>query len=207
MCIIITKNKNVSLPDKETLKTCYSRNPDGCGYAFTKNGFVYIKKGFFDFETFYNDLIKNVNKENAAILHFRITTHGGTSAALTHPFCINKNFNFITTQRCKTKIAVAHNGILFLTSNAKKPHSDTTLFIKKYLSEIIKKPIDLKNHNKIAIINNLIGSNNRFAFLTTDNLITLGKGWIYNNGCYFSNKSYEEFKYYDLKQLTFDFDY
>lgn len=206
MCIIITKNKGINLPDKETLENCYSRNPDGCGYAFTKNNKVYVKKGFFNFDNFYNDLINNVNKDNAAIIHFRITTHGGTNGALTHPFCISKHFNFITTQKAITKMAVAHNGILSITSNAKKPHSDTTLFIKKYISEIIKRPQDLKNKNKIAIINNLIGFNNKLAFLTNDQLITLGRGWIFENGCYFSNRSYEDIKPLNLKQFRWDFD-
>lgn len=206
MCIIITKNKNINLPDKETLQNCYNRNSNGCGFAFTKNNKVYIQKGYFDFETFYNDLIKNVSKENHAIIHFRITTHGGSTAPLTHPFCISKHFNFITTQKAITKMAVAHNGILSITSNAKKPHSDTTLFIKKYLSEIIKTPQDLKNKNKIAIINNLIGFNNKLAFITSDNIITLGKGWIYENGLYYSNSSYEPpITTYKTQKMFFNF--
>lgn len=210
MCIIIAKNKGIELPTKDILLNCYNHNPDGCGYAFTKDNKVYIKKGYFDFETFYNDLIKNVNKENQAIIHFRITTHGGKSAELTHPFCLAKKFNFITAKRIKTDLAIAHNGILSITSNAKNPHSDTTLFIKKYLSEIITKRKDLKNKNKIAIINNLISYGNKLAFLTSDNILLLGRGWIEKGGLSYSNTSYlkNDFKtLYTSKYNLFDFEY
>ena len=204
MCIIITKD--IDLPEKDILKNCFNRNPDGCGFAFTKNKKVYLKKGYFNFEIFYNDLINHVSKADPAIIHFRITTHGGSSAALTHPFNISKHFNFITTQNAITKVAVAHNGILSITSNAKKPHSDTTLFIKKYLSEIIKRPQDLKNKNKLSIISNLIGSSNKLAFLTGEALVKLGKGWIYDNGLYYSNNSYKNpIETYKTQNMFYDF--
>ena len=75
MCIIVYKPKKQNLPSKEILKNCYERNADGCGYTFTINNKVAIKKGYFDFDKFYKDVTSDFEKyklfDKNLIIHFR----------------------------------------------------------------------------------------------------------------------------------------
>ena len=98
MCIIAIKPKNKDLQDKETLKTCFTRNPDGSGYMFVHDNVVEIKKGYMTFDEFYKDLINDYNKYNLKnqnlVMHFRIGTSGQSKLGCTHPFAITILVNY-----------------------------------------------------------------------------------------------------------------
>ena len=61
MCIAILKPKDKTI-SKETLKTCFDNNKDGCGFAYCDKGTVMMCK-YMKFEDFYNDYIKFENKK------------------------------------------------------------------------------------------------------------------------------------------------
>lgn len=93
MCIIVYKPENKEFPTWATLETCFNNNPDGCGYMFVKNNQVNIRKGFMTFKQFKKALKQD--KQNCGInlpyvMHFRITTHGGTSPQMCQPFPVFK---------------------------------------------------------------------------------------------------------------------
>ena len=108
MCIIVIKKKGAKLPKKETLKNCYVNNDDGCGYMFATGEAVQIKKGLMDFETFYKELKNDYKKFNLknknVVLHFRIGTSGGLTAAKCHPFAISNNEKILNKTELQTDV-------------------------------------------------------------------------------------------------------
>ena len=92
MCIIIAKDKGISIPDRTILKNCFDNNPDGAGIMWNESEFVHIQKGFMlwkDFNEFLNSLSKRIDLKLASVvMHFRITTHGRTHQFL--PYDIHR---------------------------------------------------------------------------------------------------------------------
>ena len=91
MCLAILKLKGNDVPTDDILKTCFRNNSDGAGLAFNNDyGKVQIVKGFMDFDSFITAFHeydrKYCFKNRAVLIHFRITTHGGTSKGNCHPF-------------------------------------------------------------------------------------------------------------------------
>ena len=121
MCIAIVKPKEIIL-SKDTLKTCAENNPDGMGFAYCKDGHLYIKKYLKDFEAFYNDY-KEVENESNMLIHFRIATHGEVNVENCHPFKLNN------------RMALIHNGVISGYGD-KKEKSDTLDFIDKVIGNI-----------------------------------------------------------------------
>lgn len=115
MCIICYKEKGVSAKlDWKVLETCFKNNPDGAGYAIARNGELILRKGFMAWNDFKTSLEKVTAgksiKDSAILLHFRITTHGGTYPENTHPFPIGGES--LTKRKYKSLEAVcAMNGI------------------------------------------------------------------------------------------------
>ena len=99
MCIIVAKNKGIDMPDNKTLERCFQNNPDGAGIMYAENGAVHIRKGFMtysDFKNYLNELENRLNLKNTAlVMHFRITTHGGTNPQTCHPFPISKKIKVL----------------------------------------------------------------------------------------------------------------
>ena len=82
------------MPDYETLSRCFTHNPDGAGISWCENNEVKIRKGFMTFDEF-NSFLVSLGKrldltDTSLVMHFRITTHGGTNQSNTHPFPISK---------------------------------------------------------------------------------------------------------------------
>lgn len=204
MCIIIVKNKGVQAPYKSTLKTCYTNNPDGAGYAYVKDDVVFIKKGFMTFADFYHNFKKDVRTETAAILHFRITTQGGVSARLTHPFPLAANMEDLTALNTVADLAIAHNGVIHLTTSNKKDRNDTMEFIADYLTLIVdNKGANLKQEHIKRLIRKLGGAS-KFAFLRSDGeVVRIGDGRIHKYGLFFSNNSYKKHAYIEKDFSSF----
>lgn len=84
MCVIIVMNKK--LASLEILKQCEERNGDGGGVSWIENDMVRYKKGIKSEEIF--DII--TEKGAPCVAHFRISTTGGVSSELCHPFIVSK---------------------------------------------------------------------------------------------------------------------
>lgn len=207
MCIIVYKPKNVNFPNKKTLKNCFENNPDGAGFMYTSDGVVNIKKGYKNFSSFYKalqDSRKETGDSVPYVLHFRISTQAGTRQDCCHPFPLSAKMDDLRLLESATKIGIAHNGIISLTSESKAglTYSDTMRFITEYLSLIIQDKNFYKNKKTLKLIERLIDSS-RLAILDEDgNGTTIGKGWTIDNDIYYSNTSYKASLYTKLTKTT-----
>lgn len=202
MCIIVYKPTGVKIPSKKILHTCWDNNSDGAGYMFNFNNRVIIKKGFMTFNKFYKSLNSDYKKydgdNKTFIMHFRISTQGGVNKECTHPFPLSKEMSDLRKLQCTTDIGIAHNGIISLTSvgyNKQVTYSDTMSFITDYLSLIIKDRNYYKDPDTISLISKLVDS--KLAIMDGSGTTTLIGTFIEDNGCYYSNASYNVYpKYY-----------
>lgn len=192
MCVIAYKPLNVAFPEEATLKNCWDNNPDMAGFMYAWNDHVYIWKGFEKFEDFMKTLNKVREKTGDNIpfvMHFRISTQGFDKACC-QPFPLSGNMKNLKRLKVETNIGVAHNGILSLTSDGSKDYSDTMLFVTDYLVNIIRSFDWHKDNRTKKLIENLIDGS-RFAILDKKGHCELmGKGWVEDKGCYYSNSTY-----------------
>ena len=210
MCIIAIKPKNVKAPNQHILRNMFMANPDGAGVAFNHKGNLHIVKGLMTFDEFY-EICSQIPDESAVIYHARIQTSGGICKELTHPFLLDKNIE--KQRQTIIKIdkgqAVAHNGI-FNEFSTKEQNNDTTQFISTYLYPL-KHAKDLNNGSILdddfdKIIQKLCGLSNRLAIIDEKgNTKKYGDGWIYDDGIYYSNDSYEDpiYKLYDYDYFRY----
>src|SRR5690606_4790814 len=123
MCIIAIKPAGIKMPATETIENMWHNNPDGAGIMYAIGGTVHIEKGFMtlkDFKKALKRLEKTVNVTSTPIvLHFRITTHGGTSPGNCHPFPVTEKLPLLQMTKCKAPLAVAHNGIIDIKPSQK----------------------------------------------------------------------------------------
>ena len=198
MCVIIAKNKGVAVPDRAVLERCWNSNIDGAGFSVTKDDRVLIKKGFMKFADFY-DAIKQYNKDDTIVIHFRRTTQGGSTGCLTHPFPLdfdktkNEVGKRVRELELDTYCAIAHNGVIPMTSTPEykksfPTNSDTEIFVRDIVTKLFEKPDDLKDEVKLQILSALIGTDSKLAIHTTDGIKVVG--WFNEKqGAYFSNFS------------------
>ena len=192
MCVALIKNKNVDLPNEDILKICFKNNPDGAGFAYCRNGNIIIRKGFFTFDGFYKALMnENIKKEESALIHFRVATHGKINIENCHPFPITDKFSKMTNPFSENNTSVmVHNGKLNINITSSiysdSMHFAKTLFEfdrqnnKSFIDYIIRPTSKNKRGNRIGILN-IDGTTEKY-----------GVGWIEDNGIFYSNDSYKE---------------
>jgi hypothetical protein len=184
MCIAILNPEDVTL-DKSVLRTCWDNNTDGAGMLYLDGGVLKIHKEMTKFDSFYDEYlrIRSAHKDSQVVIHFRISTHGKVNETNCHPFIVDDYWGFV------------HNGII---SNA--PHhndySDTYMFNQEILQKL---PKDWMFNDAIyELIVGYIGSS-KLVFLNTDNeayIVNEDMG-VWDLGCWFSNKTYKESRYFD----------
>lgn len=182
MCIAIYKPAGKEL-SKELLHTCYTNNPDGCGFAYVNVdifGFHRIKyyKSMV-FEKFYEKYKRatRISQYSPFIIHFRIGTHGEKTVFNCHPFMIDKETIF------------CHNGIISGVGFDKKL-SDTQLFNNTILKQLPKGWMN--NPAILQLLEEFIGQS-KLIVLSLDNTVKIlneKKGeWF--EGCWMSNSTYK----------------
>lgn len=214
MCVIATKEVGYTFPDKETLRRCFTANPDGAGFAFSTKDKVFWKKGFLTFEAFY-DALKEVfpteksEKLSACIMHFRIGTHGPKkSPTHTHPFPVDVDSIQKTCElEGSSEMVLFHNGIIYDMTKYKhdkvlvdgKPEepSDSQILAQYFVNPMFK--AWKRGIFKVSHFDNFM-----FSLIGTSKIALLGKGnqvirygtWAVEDtdfpGCNFSNTSYEK---------------
>lgn len=193
MCIIVYKPAGVNFPNNEIIETCFNRNSHGAGFMYPASDGVHIHKGFMSLKEF-TDGIKPYKylKDTPIVMHFRISTHAGVVPEMTQPFPITQKTKKLKRLDTISQIGVAHNGIISMTSDAKEI-SDTALFVKRYMSFLIKDADYYKNPRIPEMIEAMIGS--RMAILSADgHCELLGSGWTESEGVWYSNSSYKTYK-------------
>lgn len=197
MCIIAYKPLNVAFPEEAILQNCFDNNSDGAGFMYAWNDHVYIQKGYSTFKGFMEALNKvrlKTGDNVPFVMHFRIATQG-YEKCMTHPFPLSGNIKNLKRLKVETNIGVAHNGIIDITSDGSKDYSDTMLFITDFLVNIIRSYDWYKDERTKKLIENLIVGS-RLAILDKKGHCELmGKGWVEEYGCYFSNSTYSYKRY------------
>lgn len=178
MCIAIMSKEGVTIP-KEHLEQSFRINDDGAGFMYAENDTLHVKKGFMDFNSFYEAYKPHEDKPIA--VHFRITTHGDTDEANTHPFQVGNNLAFI------------HNGIINAVDRPDKTKSDTYWFNQKILVPVYKRDsrFIFKEHFK-ELVREYIGWS-KLVFLNNKGhhtIINEDKG-VWDEGVWYSNSSYK----------------
>lgn len=205
MCVIAVKPKDVDMPNEENLKRMWTTNKDGAGFMYTDNNKVRIEKGFMTFEelksslNMLSDRLKDSGKtlkDIPIIMHFRITTHGGTSRANTHPFPITGEEKYLKALDVRAPMGVAHNGIIRSVDD-EKDVSDTMVYIRDVLYPLSKLSKTYVDKYK-KLIETTIGYS-KLAFLSGDgtiNMIGDFKQSENKDGLYYSNLNHEPAKTY-----------
>jgi predicted glutamine amidotransferase len=192
MCVIAAKPAGVDMPSDQYISNMWTRNSDGAGIMYTVGGRVHIEKGFMKFDQLHERLDQLHDlydlKELPVVMHFRITTHGGTKAENCHPFPISESVGVLSKLNQTTNIGVAHNGIIDITP--RKGISDTMEYIISQLAPLSKAvPNFYENKYLMKMISNAIDS--KMAFLTDrGDIYTIGT-FTEDNGIKYSNTSYK----------------
>ena len=129
MCWIGSFPKGVDLTEQE-FKNAARYNNDGSGFAYARDGKLFVEKGFMTFDEFY-DAYKKIGTDVPRIVHHRMGSGGGKNAENCHPFVVNEDICF------------AHNGTLS-GFNSTATQSDTNLF-----NDAIVKPLLAGNSNSM----------------------------------------------------------
>lgn len=184
MCIAILNTKIGGRLPKNYIKNSWDNNNMGGGLLWNREGqlLTYKTYNYKQYLTKYNKL-RNDNKVDSIVLHFRIATSGKDGEENLHPFLVNKNLGFV------------HNGVISGLGNLK--HSDTYQFndiLKGFTHDF------LECSTTKAFINNYIGSGNKLLFLDNKGKHTIinekAGHWDESNGNWFSNSSYESYNDY-----------
>ena len=208
MCVIAVSKAGKRQPSIAELTRCYNNNSDGAGYMYVRaggDGKVHIRKGFMDIGEYIEAVFnEHFTDADAVVYHFRISTQAGVNPEMTHPFPMTGNLKSMGIPSCKCDMAVAHNGIISLTSSKDEhKYSDTALFVAGYMSTFYRHSRDLYDDSLLDLVADLAGKTNKFAIMNGDGLIqTVGK-FEEHDGVLFSNNSYSTtYKKYDWSDWT-----
>lgn len=206
MCIIAAKPAGVKMPSRDTIRSMWYRNPDGAGFMFAADGKVRIEKGFMKLAEFESalDALRARYDLNALplVLHFRITTHGGTRPENCHPFPITSSLKALQSRTSATCLGVAHNGIIPIAT--RKNVSDTMEYILSQLAPLREAVPDFIHSDPLKrMIKSAIQS--KMCFLNADGeIVTIGD-FSTDEGVLYSNLSYRTFA--NSRFYTYDDDF
>ena len=200
MCIIAAKPANTPMPNDTTLRRMWDNNPDGAGLMYPvtlkKNGKavtkVQINKGYMDFDSFKAALAE-ISRDHdldklPVVMHFRITTHGGTCPELTHPFPVSSSESVLKKLKSTAEVGIAHNGVIHSVT-PRKGLSDTAEYTLTQLAPLRNAlPKFYENSDALTLIRNAIGS--KMAILSADGKITTIGDFTEDGGILYSNTSY-----------------
>lgn len=191
MCIIAAKPAGVAMPSRDTIRTMWDGNRDGAGLMYLENGKVTIEKGFMTYKSFAKKLDQLEKRldltKTPVVMHFRITTHGGTKPENCHPFPITDSVGALKKLTSRTDIGVAHNGIIHIIPRS--GISDTMEYIASQLAPLKRAlPRFYENKNAMLLVKNAIDS--KMAFLTKEGKIYTVGDFIEDEGILYSNSSY-----------------
>jgi hypothetical protein len=188
MCIICHKPEGVSLPSKETLRTCFINNPDGAGFMLRDpdTGLISGNKGYMRFKKLYAALATLGDiKDLDMVIHFRIGTHGLMDKSATHPFPASKELNDLAATAWTSQMGIAHNGVIRGFGDTRI--SDTQEFIQGYLNKMIR-AVHLEEIRELIAD---ITTGSKWVFMTARGETYRIGQFIESDGCYYSNSDFQ----------------
>lgn len=203
MCIIAAKPAGVAMPKPEYINNMFSNNKDGAGFMYANNNKVYIEKGFMNqkaFEDRLDELSRQFDLTKLPmVMHFRITTHGGTKPENCHPFPISDSIGHLKKLKTRSDMGVAHNGIITIDCRS-KDISDTMEYIAGQMAPLKRAvPKFYKNKDLLEMISNAIGSK-MVIMNAIGEMVFIGNfeekdGVKYSNGTFKYGSSLRDFCY------------
>lgn len=195
MCVICYVPRGVRLPNKTTIQNMWNTNPHGAGVMYkTRNGDVYYKKGYFDFDSFYEDLLKISDRAVEIGIHCRIATSGGINKEMCHPFPLTDDIERLKSpfgNKCDRPM-IMHNGII--SSQGKYGLNDTCAYIiDKLLPRYKRTTAFMFDNGIIKRIQKEIGSS-KLLIMSKYPTKMIGYWQKDNDGCYYSNLYFKPYK-------------
>lgn len=172
MCVICHKPKNVRFPDFDLIDAMWAENPHGAGAMWYDNdGLVHFKKGFMTLKGFKRWVRKNIKwlEEVECALHFRITTHGGTSAGNCHPFVCDMDADPHQLDG-KAECILMHNGVLPITPRQKDISDSAELALK--VGRFVNP------NDALDVVDELVEGNRIITFSIKDGTRTFGDRFV-----------------------------
>jgi len=164
---------------EEYLINAARNNPDGCGYAFTRNGAIVTRK-YDAIEAMLPQYRADSLRHGAAstfLIHFRIATHGAINKRNTHPHAMRDGGTLI------------HNGMLDIPE-LPDGESDSRYFAREVVGRL---PADWQYDTVlVGMVQRYIGAGNKIAMLWPNgaSLILNEAGGKWAGGVWYSNTSY-----------------
>lgn len=186
MCLLICKAANKKVC-KEDMLRAWKANSNGAGIGYAKNNKLYLDKGYFEFDEFWQSVVKNM--ELPMIIHFRLASAGIISKDNCHPFKVG------------TSLLMAHNGTIHIPTDGVK--SDTAMLAE--LLSLFKPQCGintfLKTQSGSWIMEKFISFWDKVAFLEPNGeFIIFNKtrgveeeGVWYSNDCYKAKQTMQHF--------------
>lgn len=183
MCIAIYKPLGKKIP-KKTYFNCFTNNDDGAGFAYIKDEKLFVAKGFFTFDEFWENF--EPLEEQACLIHFRVGTSGGNNGENCHPWRVSKDLVFI------------HNGVISSIDRDNQNWSDTGNFCENILKPLTNCfPEWWKQPEFKWMMENAIGGGNKVVLLGVngEHIILNEKAGEWKEDVWFSNNSFMYPKY------------
>lgn len=194
MCIIVAKPAGIDMPTHATIKRCFDRNRDGAGFMLLrkKADHILIDKGFMSLHAFKKALKKvEPSTDDIVVMHFRITTSGGTCTEMCHPFPISSDRKVIRKLIGRFEgTCFAHNGIISELNGNEKDMSDTAIFSRDYLSDEAVYGSIYESPAMQSLLMKYVG-HSKLSFLNPDKGLLLLGNFIKSDGVYYSNDGFK----------------
>jgi len=193
MCIIAAKPAGKTMPKDKYINNMFNNNDDGAGLMYALDGKVHIEKGFMEKSDFLGKLKELDEKYGLTslplVMHFRITTHGGTKPENCHPFPVTDSIGMLQKLKCITDIGVAHNGVIDIRVRNKNI-SDTMEYIAGQLAPLKRAvPSFYKNKDLMQMVYNAIDS--KMCILNSKGEMFFVGDFREEDGIKYSNGSYQ----------------
>ncbi len=179
----------------EGIKKGATNNTDGFGYAYWLPGEeqIHFDKKFQSVETLLEALEKlKLPNESKLVVHSRNGNKGAKDVFNAHPFIVSETLEDEYTIQGETdKPILVHNGTFFGYNDKDNIHSDTYLFVKKFLAipevlSILKRDINLFRD----LFDNKISTNKLIIMFSNGQTKVIGN-FIEDELYLFSNDTYK----------------
>lgn len=182
MCVIIYVPKEATI-SKEELEEAWITNPHGAGFSIQDNGKVFFKRGFMEFNDYYEAIKDFIGIKNL-LLHFRISTSKAVNKVQTHPY---KKGDVTITEGITERPVICMNGIIS-GQKTYKNCNDTMSYIIDH-----KQAFANINQDILNIIEEASGA--KWAVMKPDEVLLSSK-FQEENGRFYSNKNHLISRYY-----------
>lgn len=188
MCVIFSDKPTDNEMTKYWLKDMFSRNSDGIGVMYEKDGQMHVEKSVGSFGSQIRLYRRTRRLGVPFYVHFRYATHGDKDELNCHPYAVFDEENPLESDP-EYRMYLMHNGVLRFGNAKDKSKSDTWHFIHDQLRPMLKyNPELMFDPTFIKMLGSYI-ENNRFAIMDSrgNSCIVNDSQWVDWDGRKVSN--------------------